>query len=60
MGDKKPNLRSLGSTLQQMEQDDPVVKAAGERYDATVKQILERRVHRLPCLDLSCTWHHDL
>ena len=59
MDKKQPNHRPLGQTLEQMERDDPVVREAARRYNATVKELLEGRIHRLPCLDLSCKWHHE-
>lgn len=50
--------RYLEAELDALEVTDPEVKAARERLNRAISLIGERRIHPVPCRDLTCIWHH--
>lgn len=51
--------QTLGEELAELERTDPAVAAAAASFERVKRQVIEGRIHRLPCRDESCQWHHE-
>jgi predicted nucleic acid-binding Zn-ribbon protein len=56
-GCKGYEYRTFSQELAELERTDPVVRAAAESFDRAARQVIEGRVHRLPCERPGCYWH---
>lgn len=50
---------TLSQALAKLEAEDPNVRAAAESFERMKKQIIEGRVHALPCTIPNCYWHNE-
>lgn len=51
--------RGLGEELAELERTDPKVRAAAMSFERMKQTILEGRQHPIPCVDETCSWHHN-